>query len=59
MKNDLPISVVELLSFQGKNITPSHYKDVVDERSIIKLCGYPICQNKLENVSCFLLMLLT
>ncbi|KFV14931.1 Putative RNA polymerase II subunit B1 CTD phosphatase RPAP2, partial [Tauraco erythrolophus] len=34
----------------GKCITPSHYKDVVDERSIIKLCGYPLCQNKLENV---------
>ncbi|NXI69013.1 RPAP2 phosphatase, partial [Anseranas semipalmata] len=34
----------------GKCITPSHYKDIVDERSIIKLCGYPICQNKLENV---------
>ncbi|KAM6124316.1 LOW QUALITY PROTEIN: putative RNA polymerase II subunit B1 CTD phosphatase RPAP2 [Pterocles gutturalis] len=34
----------------GKCITPSHYKDIVDERSIIKLCGYPLCQNKLENV---------
>ncbi|XP_009696734.1 PREDICTED: putative RNA polymerase II subunit B1 CTD phosphatase RPAP2, partial [Cariama cristata] len=34
----------------GKFITPSHYKDIVDERSIIKLCGYPLCQNKLENV---------
>ncbi|XP_010148759.1 PREDICTED: putative RNA polymerase II subunit B1 CTD phosphatase RPAP2, partial [Eurypyga helias] len=34
----------------GKCITPSHYKDVVDERSIVKLCGYPLCQNKLENV---------
>eukprot|EP00075_Anas_platyrhynchos_P029460 XP_027318713.1 putative RNA polymerase II subunit B1 CTD phosphatase RPAP2 [Anas platyrhynchos] len=40
----------EFLLNSGKNITPSHYKDVVDERSIIKLCGYPICQNKLENV---------
>ncbi|KAJ7332507.1 hypothetical protein JRQ81_014687 [Phrynocephalus forsythii] len=34
----------------GKLITPAHYKDVVEERSIIKLCGYPICQNKLQNV---------
>ncbi|NXG63500.1 RPAP2 phosphatase, partial [Hemiprocne comata] len=34
----------------GKFITPSHYKDIIDERSIIKLCGYPLCQNKLENV---------
>ncbi|XP_045703007.1 putative RNA polymerase II subunit B1 CTD phosphatase RPAP2 [Phyllostomus hastatus] len=31
----------------GKFITPAHYSDVVDERSIIKLCGYPLCHNKL------------
>ncbi|XP_074008822.1 putative RNA polymerase II subunit B1 CTD phosphatase RPAP2 [Numenius arquata] len=40
----------EFLLNSGKCITPSHYKDIVDERSIIKLCGYPLCQNKLENV---------
>ncbi|XP_062437214.1 putative RNA polymerase II subunit B1 CTD phosphatase RPAP2 isoform X1 [Rhea pennata] len=40
----------EFLVNSGKLITPSHYKDVVDERSIIKLCGYPLCPNKLENV---------
>ncbi|XP_074452591.1 putative RNA polymerase II subunit B1 CTD phosphatase RPAP2 isoform X2 [Larus michahellis] len=40
----------DFLLNSGKFITPSHYKDVVDERSIIKLCGYPLCQNKLENV---------
>ncbi|KAM4896083.1 putative RNA polymerase II subunit B1 CTD phosphatase RPAP2 [Sylvia borin] len=40
----------EFLLSCGKSITPSHYKDIVDERSIIKLCGYPLCQNKLENV---------
>ncbi|XP_021260116.1 putative RNA polymerase II subunit B1 CTD phosphatase RPAP2 isoform X1 [Numida meleagris] len=40
----------EFLLNSGKCITPSHYKDIVDERSIIKLCGYPVCQNKLENV---------
>ncbi|XP_069497890.1 putative RNA polymerase II subunit B1 CTD phosphatase RPAP2 isoform X2 [Ambystoma mexicanum] len=34
----------------GKYITPSHYKDTVDERFIIRLCGYPLCQNKLKNV---------
>lgn len=28
-------------------ITPTHYSDVVDERAIIKLCGYPLCQKKL------------
>ncbi|XP_041343601.1 putative RNA polymerase II subunit B1 CTD phosphatase RPAP2 [Pyrgilauda ruficollis] len=40
----------EFLLNCGKCITPSHYKDVVDERSIIKLCGYPLCQKKLGNV---------
>ncbi|OXB57917.1 hypothetical protein ASZ78_003903 [Callipepla squamata] len=40
------------LPSEGKCITPSHYKDIVDERSIIKLCGYPVCQNKLENCFC-------
>ncbi|KFQ31182.1 Putative RNA polymerase II subunit B1 CTD phosphatase RPAP2, partial [Mesitornis unicolor] len=40
----------EFLLNSGKSITPSHYKDIVDERAIIKLCGYPLCHNKLENV---------
>ncbi|KFP85710.1 Putative RNA polymerase II subunit B1 CTD phosphatase RPAP2, partial [Acanthisitta chloris] len=40
----------EFLLNSGKFITPSHYKDIVDERSIIKLCGYPLCHHKLENV---------
>ncbi|XP_021111034.1 putative RNA polymerase II subunit B1 CTD phosphatase RPAP2 isoform X2 [Heterocephalus glaber] len=31
----------------GKFITPAHYSDVVVERSIIKFCGYPLCQKKL------------
>ncbi|KAG7456653.1 hypothetical protein MATL_G00238220 [Megalops atlanticus] len=31
-------------------ITPANYKDVVEERSIVKLCGYPVCPNKLANV---------
>ncbi|XP_073427557.1 putative RNA polymerase II subunit B1 CTD phosphatase RPAP2 [Dendrobates tinctorius] len=34
----------------AKFISPLYYKDVVEERSIIKICGYPICSNKLENV---------
>ncbi|XP_054835504.1 putative RNA polymerase II subunit B1 CTD phosphatase RPAP2 [Eublepharis macularius] len=40
----------EFLVDCGKYITPSHYKDVIEERFIIKLCGYPVCQNRLENV---------
>nr|XP_010948699.1 putative RNA polymerase II subunit B1 CTD phosphatase RPAP2 isoform X1 [Camelus bactrianus] len=40
----------EFLRECGKHITPAHYSDVVAERSIIKLCGYPLCRKKLENV---------
>ncbi|NXL92336.1 RPAP2 phosphatase, partial [Alectura lathami] len=43
-------NITEEFLLNSVGITPSHYKDVVDERSIIKLCGYPVCQNKLENV---------
>ncbi|XP_073714367.1 putative RNA polymerase II subunit B1 CTD phosphatase rpap2, partial [Misgurnus anguillicaudatus] len=32
------------------HITPANYKDTVEERSIAKLCGYPLCSNKLTNV---------
>ncbi|XP_075038479.1 putative RNA polymerase II subunit B1 CTD phosphatase RPAP2 isoform X2 [Mixophyes fleayi] len=34
----------------AKFISPSHYKDTIEERSIIKICGYPTCNNSLENV---------
>ncbi|XP_006882547.1 PREDICTED: putative RNA polymerase II subunit B1 CTD phosphatase RPAP2-like [Elephantulus edwardii] len=37
----------EFLLDCGKFITSAHYNDVVDERSISKLCGYPLCQKKL------------
>ncbi|KAL7984920.1 hypothetical protein Chor_003490 [Crotalus horridus] len=39
----------------GRLITPSHYQDVVEERFIVKLCGYPLCQNKLQNVRVYAL----
>uniref|UniRef100_A0A8C6U3E1 RNA polymerase II subunit B1 CTD phosphatase RPAP2 homolog n=1 Tax=Neogobius melanostomus TaxID=47308 RepID=A0A8C6U3E1_9GOBI len=31
-------------------IAPANYKDTVEERSIAKLCGYPICPNKLGKI---------
>ncbi|CAJ1071877.1 putative RNA polymerase II subunit B1 CTD phosphatase rpap2 [Xyrichtys novacula] len=31
-------------------ISPANYKDAVEERFIVKLCGYPICSNKLGKV---------
>ncbi|CAD6997216.1 putative RNA polymerase II subunit B1 CTD phosphatase RPAP2 homolog [Ceratitis capitata] len=33
-----------------KDINQSHYDDVVDERHILLLCGYPLCRNILENI---------
>lgn len=30
-------------------ISPSHYSDVVEERSILKICGYPNCSEPLKN----------
>ncbi|XP_061797139.2 putative RNA polymerase II subunit B1 CTD phosphatase rpap2 [Nerophis lumbriciformis] len=31
-------------------ITSANYKDAVEERSIAKLCGYPLCPNKLGKI---------
>ncbi|KAG5847629.1 hypothetical protein ANANG_G00128190 [Anguilla anguilla] len=31
-------------------ITPSNYRDAVEERCIVKMCGYPVCPNKLGSV---------
>lgn len=39
-----------LFPSQAKIITSAHYRDAVEERSIVKLCGYPVCSNKLGNV---------
>ncbi|XP_055467697.1 putative RNA polymerase II subunit B1 CTD phosphatase RPAP2 isoform X2 [Psammomys obesus] len=37
----------EFLKECGALITPAHYSDVVEERAIIRLCGYPLCPKKL------------
>ncbi|KAL4219617.1 RNA polymerase II associated protein 2 [Mactra antiquata] len=31
-------------------ITPSHYNDILEERAVSKLCGYPVCPNDLGEV---------
>ncbi|XP_016961652.1 putative RNA polymerase II subunit B1 CTD phosphatase RPAP2 homolog [Drosophila biarmipes] len=31
-------------------INPPNYADIVDEREINKLCGYPLCSSTLENI---------
>ncbi|XP_028284360.1 putative RNA polymerase II subunit B1 CTD phosphatase rpap2 [Parambassis ranga] len=40
----------DFLTDCAKFITPANYKDAVEERSIAKLCGYPICPNKLGKI---------
>uniref|UniRef100_A0A8B9KXE7 RNA polymerase II subunit B1 CTD phosphatase RPAP2 homolog n=1 Tax=Astyanax mexicanus TaxID=7994 RepID=A0A8B9KXE7_ASTMX len=40
----------ELLIDCARLITPANYKDAVEERSIAKMCGYPVCPNKLTIV---------
>lgn len=32
------------------HINQSHYDDIVEERAIIKLCGYPFCSEKLRDM---------
>lgn len=41
----------DMIFLQAHLITADNYKDVVEERSIAKLCGYPICLNQLDKVS--------
>ncbi|KAH8412474.1 hypothetical protein KR009_002455, partial [Drosophila setifemur] len=31
-------------------IDPPNYADIVDEREINQICGYPVCSNALQNV---------
>ncbi|XP_075149810.1 putative RNA polymerase II subunit B1 CTD phosphatase RPAP2 homolog [Haematobia irritans] len=33
-----------------RDINQCHYEDVVDERSILKICSYPLCNKTIENV---------
>nr|CAD7408184.1 unnamed protein product [Timema cristinae] len=35
--------------FQLKFINKSHFEDVVEERAIISLCGYPLCGHRLKS----------
>ncbi|CAD5122978.1 DgyrCDS11367 [Dimorphilus gyrociliatus] len=34
----------------AKYIHPDHYEDIIEERYISKLCGYPICKSFLKNI---------
>ena len=39
-----------IVRLQGLVIDPSHYADIIEERSIENLCGYPVCGNVLKKV---------
>ena len=46
------MSVLNIFSLlQGNFITASHYADIVEERMLSKKCGYPLCNNELNQVS--------
>ncbi|MCJ8745267.1 hypothetical protein PDJAM_G00128500 [Pangasius djambal] len=40
----------DFLTDCARLITPANYRDAVEERSIVRTCGYPVCSNKLANV---------
>lgn len=44
-----PVEAKDFLNMV-KDINRCHYEDIVEERFILKLCGYPVCQNVLENI---------
>ncbi|AWP04336.1 putative RNA polymerase II subunit B1 CTD phosphatase RPAP2 isoform 2 [Scophthalmus maximus] len=40
----------DFLAHCAKFITPADYKDAIEERFIAKMCGYPVCPNKLGKI---------
>uniref|UniRef100_A0A182PAQ4 RNA polymerase II subunit B1 CTD phosphatase RPAP2 homolog n=1 Tax=Anopheles epiroticus TaxID=199890 RepID=A0A182PAQ4_9DIPT len=58
--NDKAQRVVETLIEPGRtedelltllpDINQCHMEDIVQERAIVKLCGYPLCDNELKNI---------
>ena len=37
--------------FQLKDINLCHYEDIVVERAISKMCGYPLCNEELPELA--------
>uniref|UniRef100_A0A182K0M9 RNA polymerase II subunit B1 CTD phosphatase RPAP2 homolog n=1 Tax=Anopheles christyi TaxID=43041 RepID=A0A182K0M9_9DIPT len=58
--NDKAQRVVETLIEPGRtedelltmlqDINQCHMEDIIQERAIVKLCGYPLCDNELKNI---------
>lgn len=38
------------MCIQGKFLNTSYYQDAVEERAIIKQCGFPVCPNQIKKV---------
>uniref|UniRef100_UPI00358F12C9 putative RNA polymerase II subunit B1 CTD phosphatase RPAP2 isoform X1 n=2 Tax=Myxine glutinosa TaxID=7769 RepID=UPI00358F12C9 len=41
----------EMLAQLGGKITPAHYDDVIEERALERLCGFPLCNRHLKNIA--------
>ena len=39
--------IFNLPLFQLANINQTHYQDIVEERAITNLCGYPLCKEEI------------
>ena len=35
---------------KAKFLNPQYYQDAIEERAIVKQCGFPICHNHIEKV---------
>ncbi|XP_055599482.1 putative RNA polymerase II subunit B1 CTD phosphatase RPAP2 homolog [Uranotaenia lowii] len=45
-----PVEDVSEFLLMLRDINQSHFEDVIQERAIMKVCGYPLCQNTLSNI---------
>ncbi|XP_055295312.1 putative RNA polymerase II subunit B1 CTD phosphatase RPAP2 homolog [Sitodiplosis mosellana] len=46
----VPPEKVEYFLSRLIHLNQAHYDDIVEERSIVKLCGYPVCDTTLANI---------
>lgn len=45
---------IMFLIFQGCQLNVAYYEDIVEERKLQMMCGYPLCNKKLKFVSSFI-----
>lgn len=39
-----------MIDFQIKEINQCHYQDVIEERALTKICGFPLCKEALKEM---------